>query len=116
MYSPTVKDHFSNPRNVGDLENPDATGMAKNKSDGDQVQIQLAVADGIIRDVRIRVMGCVAAIAASSCFSEMIKGMPVDEALKITRDQLAARLGGLPEQKIQCSLTCIDALKDALSR
>lgn len=114
MYSQTVKDHFANPRNVGEMEKPDRTGEAKNEADGDRVQLHLAVIDGRIVDVKMKVMGCVAAIASTSLFTEMIKGLTVKKALAVTKDALSEALGGLPDNKKRCSLTCIDALHDAL--
>jgi nitrogen fixation NifU-like protein len=115
MYNPTVRDHFSNPHNVGELEDPDAVGKAKNPSDGDQVQLHLRIRKGRIEDVRMKVMGCVAAIASASFFTELIRGRSVQEALSISKEELAESMGGLPEHKVQCSMTCVDALKDALS-
>lgn len=114
MYSDTVKDHFTQPRNVGELENPDAVGTAKNEVDGDQVQLHLRLENDRITDIKMKVMGCVAAIASTSLFTEIVKGKTKDEALAISRDELVDRLGGLPERKIHCSLTCIDALQDAV--
>jgi len=114
MYSDTVKEHFSNPRNIGMLESPDARGSAKNEADGDKVELHLAIESNTITDAKIRVMGCVAAIASSSMFSEMIKGKSVDEARRISRDDIVQALGGLPEHKVRCSLTCVDALENAL--
>lgn len=113
MYSDIVKDHFANPRNVGVLENPDRVGIAKNEADGDQVQLHFRLKDKTIVDVKMKVMGCVAAIAATSVLSEMIKGKTVNAAQAISKDTLVDHLGGLPEQKIQCSLTCLDALHHA---
>ena len=114
MYGAVVKDHFSNPRNVGQFEDPDASGSAKNESDGDHVHLQLRIRGDIIEEARIRVAGCVAAIASASFFSEWIRGKPVREALALTKEGLADLMGGLPEHKIRCSLTCMDALKNAL--
>jgi nitrogen fixation NifU-like protein len=114
MYSQTVKDHFAKPRNAGELENPDASGTGKNISDGDQVQLQFRIQDGVILDVRMKVMGCVAAIASTSMLTETVKGKTVEEALSLSRENLVDQLGGLPEHKIRCSLTCMDALKSAL--
>jgi nitrogen fixation NifU-like protein len=110
-----VKDHFTNPRNVGELENPDGVGTAKNEVDGDQVQLHLRIEDGKITDVKMKVMGCVAAIASTSMLTEMVKDKSVDEVLSISKNELTEALGGLPERKIHCSLTCIDALQEALS-
>lgn len=116
MYSQTVKEHFANPRNIGELEHPDVVGNAENEADGDRVQLHLSIRNNRIEDVRIKVMGCVAAIAAASCFSEMIRGKTIDEALNISKEQLTDALGGLPGNKVHCSLTCIDALNNAFSR
>jgi len=113
MYNSVVKDHFSNPRNAGELERPDASGTAKNVSDGDQVQLQLRVRRGVIEDARIRVAGCVAAIASASFLSEWIRGKSVAEALALSKEDLAGMMGGLPAHKIRCSLTCLDALRIA---
>lgn len=116
MYSDIVKDHFTNPRNVGEMENPDAVGTAKNEVDGDRVQLHFQIEKDKITDVRMKVMGCVAAIASTSMLTEMVKKKTLDEALAISREELVDRLGGLPERKKQCSLTCIDALREAFEK
>ena len=116
MYSQMVREHFANPRNVGELENPDAVGRAKNEVDGDQVQLHLKIEDDRISDVKMKVMGCVAAIASTSFLTEMIKGKTIEESRQITKEILTEQLGGLPEHKIRCSLTCIDALQEALGK
>jgi len=116
VYSDIARDHFANPRNVGELENPDGVGTAKNEVDGDQVQLHLQIKGGKIVDVKMKVMGCVAAIASTSLLTEMVKGRTLEEAEAITREELTDRLGGLPEQKKRCSLTCIDALREAIGR
>ena len=116
MYSDIVKDHFTKPRNVGELENPDAVGTAMNEADGDQVQLHFQIENDRITDVKMKVMGRVAAIASTSMLTEMVKNKSLDEALSISKEQLTEALGGLPEQKIRCSLTCIDALKEALGK
>jgi nitrogen fixation NifU-like protein len=114
LYSDIVKDHFSNPRNVGELESPDAVGTAKNEADGDRVQLHFRIEDGRIVNVKMKVMGCVAAIASTSMLTEMVKGKSVEDALAVTREELVDRLGGLPERKVHCSLTCINALQKAV--
>jgi len=114
VYSDIVKNHFANPLNVGEIENPDGVGMARNEVDGDQVQMHIRVQDQKIVDAKIKVMGCVAAIASTSMLSEMIKGRTLDEAASLTKEELTEALGGLPENKIRCSLTCVDALQDAV--
>lgn len=114
MYSDVVRDHFSRPRNVGELERPDAVGQAKNEADGDQVQLHLHIQSGVITEARMKVMGCVAAIASTSLLTEMIQGMTVGKAAAFSKEALTQALGGLPENKVRCSLTCIDALREAL--
>lgn len=116
MYSDVVRDHFVHPRNVGELEEPDGVGTAKNEVDGDQVQLHLRIKEGKIVDVKMKVMGCVAAIASTSLLTELVKGKTVEEASVISKEELTDRLGGLPEQKKRCSLTCIDALRQAVGR
>lgn len=107
-------DHFLHPRNVGDIAGADAVGTAKNEADGDQVQLHLKLDKDRIIDARMRVMGCVAAIASTSLLTELIQNKTRAEALAITKQELVESLGGLPEQKIKCSLTCLDALHQAL--
>lgn len=114
MYNDIIKDHFAHPHNVGEMENPDVVGSAKNEVDGDQVQLHLRIENDTIMDIRMKVMGCVAAIASTSLLTELVKGKKVEEAIQITKEELNRELGGLPENKIRCSLTCIDALQDAL--
>ena len=114
MYSDIVRDHFADPRNVGELEQPDAVGRARNEVDGDHVQLHLKIENDRITEVKMKVMGCVAAIASTSLLTEEIKGKTLAEAASITKENLTQSLGGLPDQKIRCSLTCIDALHDAL--
>jgi nitrogen fixation NifU-like protein len=114
VYSQTVKDHFTKPRNVGELDAPDTVGNAMNEADGDQVQLHIKIKDNTITDVKMLVMGCVAAIASTSMLTEMIRGKTVKTALSITKQELADALDGLPEHKMRCSLTCLDALHEAL--
>lgn len=114
MYNDIVKDHFTHPRNVGELEKPDVIGHAKNEVDGDRVQLHFRIEGDTIVDVKMKVMGCVAAIASTSLLTELIKGKKVKEAIQITKEELNRQLGGLPENKIRCSLTCIDALQAVL--
>ena len=116
MYSDIVKDHFTKPRNVGEMDNPDAVGTAKNEVDGDQVLLHFRIEDDRITDVKMKVMGCVAAIASTSMLTEMVRDKTVDKALSITKEQLTEAMGGLPERKVHCSLTCIDAMHEAIGR
>ena len=113
MYNEIVKDHFSHPRNVGEMDQPDIIGCAKNEVDGDQVQLHFRVENDTIIDVKMKVMGCVAAIASTSLLTELVKGKKVKEAVQVTKEELNKQLGHLPENKVRCSLTCIDALQDA---
>jgi nitrogen fixation NifU-like protein len=107
-------EHFINPRNVGEMESPDGTGKASNDVDGDMVIIRIKVKDGKITEAKHQVFGCAAAIAGSSAYSEMIIGKDVDEALMISRQDVADYLGGLPEGKIDCSILGPDALRKAV--
>ncbi len=115
MYSDKVMEHFNNPRNVGDMENPDGTGEIGNVRCGDITKVFIKVnGQGIIEDIRFRTFGCGAAIASSSMLTEMVKGRHVEEAVKITDIEVADNLGGLPPQKLHCSNLAADALKAAI--
>ncbi|WEU40116.1 MAG: Fe-S cluster assembly scaffold protein NifU [Candidatus Odinarchaeum yellowstonii] len=113
-YSKKVLDHFTNPRNVGVLENPDGVGVVGNPVCGDLMEIQIKVKDDVITDIKFRTFGCGAAIATSSMITEMAKGMRVDEALKLTRKDVADELEGLPPIKMHCSNLAADALHAAI--
>ena len=113
-YSPIVMDHFLNPRNVGEIEEADGVGMARNLQDGDTVRLSIRVVDDQIEEARFKAQGCVAAIAASSMLTELIEGRSLDEALAITKEGLVQSLGGLPERKVRCSLTGLEALREAI--
>jgi len=106
-------DHFLEPRNVGEIEEADGVGMARNLQDGDTVRLSIRVVDDQIEEAKFKAQGCVAAIAASSMLTELIEGRSLDEALAITREDLQ-RLGGLPERKAECSLTGLEALREAV--
>lgn len=114
MYSEKVMDHFSNPRNVGEIENADGVGEVGNAHCGDIMKIYLKIEDEIITDVKFKTFGCGAAIATSSIATEMIKGKSVDEALKITNKAVVESLDGLPPQKIHCSVLAEEAVKSAI--
>ena len=113
-YSETVMDHFMNPRNVGVIENPDGYGKVGNPVCGDLMEIFINVKDGRINDIKFRTFGCGWAIAVSSMVTEMAKGKTLDEAIKITRNDVAEELGGLPPQKMHCSNLGADALHAAI--
>jgi nitrogen fixation NifU-like protein len=114
MYSERVMDHFTNPRNVGDMEDADGVGIEGNPTCGDAMKIFIKVRDGKIVDAKFKTFGCGAAIAVSSMVTEMVKGKTLDEALAISKEAVAAELGGLPPQKMHCSNLGADALKKAI--
>ena len=116
QYSATVMDHFMNPRNSGDLPDAHGVGMANNPQDGDTVRFSIRVEDGVIETARFKAQGCVAAIAGSSALTELVQGKELEGALAITKDDLATELGGLPERKQACSLTCLEALRLAVEQ
>ncbi len=114
VYSKKVMDHFTNPRNVGVLENPDGYGKVGNPVCGDLMEMYIKVKDGIITDIKFKTFGCGSAIATSSMVTELAKGKTVEEALKITRKNVADELDGLPPQKMHCSNLAADALHAAI--
>ena len=114
MYSEKVMEAFAHPKNVGEIENPDGVGRVGNASCGDIMEIQLRIENDIITDAKFRTFGCAAAIATSSTATEMVKGMTVDEALKLTNAKVVECLGGLPAQKIHCSVLAEEAIKKAI--
>jgi len=120
MYTDKVMEHFTNPRNMGEIENADGVGQVGNPVCGDVMKITISVVDGRVADVKFRTLGCAAAIATSSITTEMARGRTLDEAMKITRQQVADELGGLPPQKMHCSNLAAqglhEAIKDYLSR
>jgi nitrogen fixation NifU-like protein len=114
LYSEKVMEHFMNPRNVGDLENPDGVGEVGNPVCGDMMTFMIHVKDDRIKDVKFKTFGCGAAIAVSSMVSEMAKGKTLDEAMNITNAMVAEELGGLPKNKMHCSNLGADALHKAI--
>lgn len=114
MYNEKVMDVFQNPKNVGEIENPDGIGTVGNEVCGDIMQITLRIKDNVIEDAKFKTFGCAAAIATSSTATEMIKGMTIDEALKVTNKLVIEKLGGLPPQKIHCSVLAEEAIKKAI--
>jgi len=113
-YSEKVKDHFMNPRNVGEIEDADGIGEVGNPACGDIMNFYIKVDDDKVTDVKFKTFGCGAAIAVSSMISEMAKGKSVDEALKITNMEVAESLEGLPQNKLHCSNLGADALQAAI--
>ena len=116
MYSEKVMDHFSHPRNMGEVEDANAMGMVGNAKCGDIMQMFLKINDdtGVIEDVGFKTFGCGAAIATSSMATEMIKGKTVDEALALTNSAVVEALEGLPPAKIHCSVLAEEAVKKAV--
>ena len=114
MYSEKVLDHFRNPRNVGEIEDADGVGTVGNPVCGDMMSIYIKVEDDRIADVKFRTFGCGAAIATTSMTTELAKGKTLDEAMEITRQDVADELGGLPPVKMHCSNLAADALHEAI--
>ncbi len=114
MYSDLVMEHFSNPRNVGEIPDADGVGMEGNPVCGDVMKIYIKVQDGRIADVKFKTFGCGAAIATSSMVTEMVMGKTLDEAMDISNRAVAEALGGLPPVKMHCSNLAADALHRAI--
>ncbi|GAB4274609.1 MAG: Fe-S cluster assembly scaffold protein NifU [Coriobacteriia bacterium] len=114
MYSEKVMEHFRNPRNVGIIEDPDGVGEVGNPVCGDMMKITISVEDDRIADIRFQTLGCGAAIATSSIVTEMAKGMTLDEAARITKQDVADSLGGLPPAKMHCSVLATEGLRKAI--
>ncbi|MCC8136367.1 MAG: Fe-S cluster assembly scaffold protein NifU [Ruminococcus sp.] len=115
LYSEKVLDHFSNPRNVGEIEDADGVGEVGNAKCGDIMKMYIKVDNGVITDVKFKTFGCGAAVATSSMATELIKGKPIEEALKLTNKAVVEALDGLPAVKLHCSVLAEQAIKAALS-
>jgi nitrogen fixation NifU-like protein len=113
-YTEKVIDHYQNPRNLGEMDDPDGVGVVGNPTCGDMMQIQIKVQDDRIEDVRFKTFGCGAAIATTSVATELIKGKSVEEALQVTNQDVMEVLGGLPPVKVHCSLLAEQAIKAAV--
>ncbi len=113
-YSEKVIEHYRNPRNVGKIDNADAVGVAGSLACGDQLKIYLKIENNIVTDAKFQTFGCGSAVASSSILTEMIIGKTVDEVKKITNQDIADQLGGLPPEKMHCSVMGYEALEDAL--
>jgi len=114
LYSEKVMEHFKNPRNVGEMENPDGVGYVGNPVCGDIMELYIKVNDGIIVEAKFKTFGCGAAIATSSIVTEMVKGKSIEKALKISNKAVAEALDGLPPVKMHCSVLAEEALKSAI--
>ena len=114
MYTDKVMDHFSNPRNVGELPGANAVGEVGNAKCGDIMKIYMKIEDDVIEDIKFKTFGCGAAIATSSMATELVKGKHIDEALDLTNKAVAEALGGLPAVKMHCSVLAEEAIKEAI--
>ena len=115
-YTDKVMDHFMNPRNVGEVENPDGTGQVGNAACGDALKLTFKLDEsGKIADVKFKTFGCASAIASSSALTELVKGMTLEEASKVTNQDIVALLGELPEAKMHCSVMGMEALQAAIA-
>ncbi|MBQ4154823.1 MAG: Fe-S cluster assembly scaffold protein NifU [Clostridia bacterium] len=114
MYTEQVMEHFTNPRNMGEIADADGVGEVGNAKCGDIMKIFLKIKDGIIEDVKFKTYGCASAIATSSIATEMIKGHSIEEAVALSNKAVVEALGGLPAHKIHCSVLAEQAVKAAL--
>lgn len=114
LYSEKVMDHFTNPRNVGELPNANAIGEVGNMKCGDIMRMYMFIEDGIIKDVSFKTFGCGAAIATSSMATEMVKGKTIEEATALTNKAVMEALDGLPPVKVHCSVLAEEAIRSAL--
>jgi nitrogen fixation NifU-like protein len=114
QYSSKVMEHFRNPHNVGEIENPDGVGHVGNPICGDIMELYIRVKNGVITDAKFKTFGCGAAIATSSMVTDMVKGKKIEEALDLSNKAVAEALGGLPPIKMHCSVLAEDALKGAI--
>ena len=114
LYNEKVMDHFLNPRNLGEIADPDGVGEVGAAACGDIMKISLKIKDGRIEDARFKTFGCGSAIASSSMATELIKGRRIEEAMKFSNEEVVNALGGLPPVKIHCSVLAEEALKAAL--
>ena len=114
MYSEKVMEHFAHPRNVGEITDADGIGKVGNPQCGDVMWLYIKVKDNIITDIKFKTFGCGAAIATSSMITEIAKGKTIEEAKKISRQDVAESLDGLPPTKMHCSNLAADALRDAI--
>jgi len=114
MYSDKVMENFQNPQNVGFVENANAVYKIGSPECGDIMEMSMLIEDGIIKDIKFRTFGCAAAIASSSMATQLLKGRSIEDALKLKNDDVINALGGLPPQKIHCSVLAEEAIKGAI--
>lgn len=113
-YNKKVLEHFKNPHNVGEIKNADGVGKVGNIVCGDVMWIYIKVDKGVIKDIKFKTFGCVAALATTSALTDLVKGKTIEEALKVSKDDVVKSLGGLPDIKIHCSLLAVDGLQEAI--
>ena len=116
MHSQQVVEHFTNPRNVGSIEDASCIGNAGNPADGDTVRLYLKIEEERIVDAKVKVFGCPTAIAAASALTELVMGKTLDQALAVRNEDVSEALGGLPEGKLHCSVLAEAVLQDAISQ
>lgn len=114
-YSDIVLDHFQNPRNAGEMDNPDGEATTSNPVCGDRMRVMIRVVDGAIAEMQWKTRGCPPAIATSSYASELVRGLKLEEAELLTRDAIAEGVGGLPPDKVHCSVLAADAIRAAIA-
>ncbi|MBN2127797.1 MAG: Fe-S cluster assembly scaffold protein NifU [Candidatus Diapherotrites archaeon] len=114
MYSDKVMNEFKKPKNMGKIENADGIGTVGNPVCGDMLKVYIKVKDNKITDVKVETFGCVSAIATSSKATEMVKGKTIEEALELSKDEVAKELGGLPPIKMHCSVLAIDGIRKSI--
>lgn len=114
-YSDLVVEHFQNPRNAGEMDSPDGEATKSNPVCGDRMRVMIRVADERIAEVRWQTRGCPPAIATSSVASEMVVGWPLERVATLTREEIAEAVGGLPKDKVHCSVLAADALRAAIA-
>jgi nitrogen fixation NifU-like protein len=114
-YSPTLIDHFENPRNAGAMEDADVEAYVVNPVCGDSLRLFLAIEDGKVARASFLTSGCPASIATSSAATELLAGLPLDEAVALTRDDYAEAVGGLPKSKVHCSVLAASAVRQAIA-
>jgi nitrogen fixation NifU-like protein len=115
LFTDEVIDHFTNPRNAGEMEDAHGVGLAGDPGCGDAMELYIKVQDDMISDARFMICGCVAALASASMTTVLIKGKSLEDALRITNQDIAGALGGLPEQKMHCSVLGEAAIRNAIA-
>ncbi len=116
IYTEKVMEHFKNPHNQGSIPDADAVGQEGNPVCGDVMKVYLKIKNDVIADIKFETLGCAAAIAVSSAMTDMAKGKTLDEVMKMTKDDIVNDLGGLPVQKVHCSMLGVDALHQAIKK